>query len=577
MRRAESVLFDAHQGAVHPTYLDSTDFGRKGSHATMATKVFTNGVFFTGHALDKLSIHHNSMVVKGSQIVHIGAETDEAVQRAKRDAAPADVVDLKERIVVPGFIDAHVHILFFGLSLLKLDLEDCKSLTEIRDVISCYAKEHPELPRILCRGWQQCNTGGQVLATMLDDLDTRPIFVEALDLHSTWCSTAALDELPIDRIKETCPQYLPCDNDGKPTGLVAEAAAMEFIWPHLLGQCTPKDLQAALDSSFNQYIAAGYTGIIDMAMDTQIWDALQAYRRTQSDGRLPLHVAAHWFIRYDDDPAVRRQRLDQALEMHREWHPSKDRDFCVVGCKLINDGVVDGCTAALNRPYGDTNLIVNPMWPREDMMQVVKEAVANGLQVAIHAIGDVAITQAVDCIEAAGDPNGRHRIEHLEVANAEDARRLGKLGITASVQPIHSDPARLIDYAKLVGPEAMARAFPYRQMLDGNACVAIGSDAPTAAHDIFKNLYSATTRKSVSDREFRGRVNPSGALTLANAMTAATKGAAYSRFADDWVGSLKAGLQADFLVLDADWDSERLLEASIWQTWSQGTKVYQAE
>ncbi|KAI9167928.1 amidohydrolase family protein [Paramyrothecium foliicola] len=538
----------------------------------MTTTIFTNGVFFQGSDLaDPARSYHNAMVVKGSKIVHVGSHADEVIRTAKQSGA--DTVDLAGRIVVPGFIDAHVHILFFGLSLLKLDLEPCQSLEEIRAAISRHAEEHPELPRILCRGWQQFTTKGAALASTLDDLDPRPIFVEALDLHSSWCNTAALNELPLDEIKAICPEYLPCDEAGKPTGLVMETAVVEFVWGHLLKQCIPGDLQAALGRSFDTYLKAGYTGIIDMAMDNQLWEALQTYRRERG---LPLHVAAHWMIPYSVDPQKRRERLEEALDMHRQWHPSKVKDFCIVGIKLINDGVVDGCTAALSRPYGKKAQLVHPMWPHEEMEEIVKAAAAAGMQCAIHSIGDGAVKQAVDCIASANSPQGRHRIEHLEITSAEDAKRLGQLGITASVQPIHSDPARLIDYAKLVGPEAWSRAFAYREFLDGNACVAIGSDAPTAPHFPFHNLYTATTRKSASNQDFSGQVNPSGALTLAHAMTAATSGAAYSRFAESWVGSLRAGLQADFLVLDTTWEPEKLLHAKVWQTWSRGKKLYQA-
>jgi predicted amidohydrolase YtcJ len=538
----------------------------------MTSKIFVNGVFFEGSDLTNTwERQPNSMVVKGAEILHVGVDTDAAIQSAIQSGG--DIIDLNKRIVVPGFIDAHVHMLFFGLSLLKLDLEPCRSLEEIRETISRYAKENPEQPRILCRGWQQFITKGKAFASTLDDIDPRPIFVEALDLHSSWCNTAALNELPLDQIKALCPEYLPCDSDGKPTGLVMETAVTEFVWAHLLSQCSADELQAALRRSFEAYIQAGYTGIIDMAMDKQLWDALQRYR--QNEG-LPLHVAAHWFLPYNADPEERRRRLDEAIEMHVEWHPSKARDFCILGIKLINDGVVDGCTAALKRPYGEKAQLVHPIWPKQEMEEVVLRAAKAGMQCAIHAIGDRAVTQAVDCIAKANNPNGRHRIEHLEITSEDDAKRLGQLGITASVQPIHSDPARLIDYAELVGPEAWARAFPYREFLDSNACVALGSDAPTALHLPFPNIYSATTRKSASQRDYQGRVNPSGALTLAQAMTAATSGAAYSRFAESWVGSLRPGLQADFLVLDTPWDPDSLLEAKVVQTWSRGERLYQA-
>jgi predicted amidohydrolase YtcJ len=144
------------------------------------------------------------------------------------------------------------------------------------------------------------------------------------------------------------------------------------------------------------------------------------------------------------------------------------------------------------------------------------------------------------------------------------------------VQPVHSDPAILVDYQKLIGPHLWDRAFAYKEFLDGHACVAFGTDAPTARHLPLPNLYNATTRRSATQPHMTERTTPHQALTMSQAFYAATAGAAYSRFADAWTGSLKAGLQADFVVLDSRWTPETLLDDSVAETWSKGRKVYQA-
>ncbi|KAF5001997.1 hypothetical protein FDECE_10801 [Fusarium decemcellulare] len=534
--------------------------------------VFINGRLF-GDAKEPRgeANYYDSMVINGSKIIHVGKETDDPVQQAKQDGA--EVINLESRVVVPSFIDSHVHLLFFGLSLKKLDVHSCKNLDQIRSTISEYAKQHPEVPRILCKGWMQSSTDGDALASWLDDLDPRPIYVEAFDLHSTWCSTSALKELPIEEMKAACGEFITCDEAGNPTGLVAESAQTGFVWPHLVGVCTVEEKQAALKGAFDAYIEAGYAGVIDMAMDMNYWEALEEYRNTKG---LPLHVAAHWFIPYEPDSEVQLRHVEEAIAMHQKWHPSQSPDFCVVGIKLVTDGVVDGCTAALSYPYGKNNDIVQPLWPAEALTKVVKRVAEAGLQCAVHAIGDAAITQAIDAIASANNSRGRHRIEHLELATLEDAKRLGKLGITASIQPVHSDPSLNSAYAKLIRPSAWEKAFPYREFLDGHACLAIGTDAPTARHLPFPNLYNATTRKSALEPESSATCNAESALTLSQAVTAATFGAAYSRFAEEWTGSLKEGLRADFLTLDTRWTPETLLEARVYQTWSQGKVVYQS-
>jgi predicted amidohydrolase YtcJ len=140
------------------------------------------------------------MVVKHGHIVHVGSGEDEEVLQARKTGP---IVDLGNRVVLPGFIDGHVHIMNFGMSLQKLDLLPCKSLPDIRQTIAVYAAAHKSDPRILCRGWIQSITEGKAFATELDDLDPRPVYIEALDLHSTWCNTAALKELQVQSMSRS--------------------------------------------------------------------------------------------------------------------------------------------------------------------------------------------------------------------------------------------------------------------------------------------------------------------------------------------------------------------------------------
>ncbi|KAJ8108065.1 hypothetical protein OPT61_g8430 [Boeremia exigua] len=537
-----------------------------------ASCVLVNGrIYASRHAQKETTEFADCMVLDGDKIHHVGSKRNKSVQEII--ATGAEVIDLKGRVVIPGFIDAHTHILFFGLSLRKLDLTNCTSLELVRSAISDYAKQHPEMPRVLCRGWHQPSTGRLALATMLDDLDPqkRPIYVEALDLHSTWVNTAALNELPLKDVENLGRHQIPCDENGQPTGLFAEAGQTDVVWPYLNNKYTDDDKQAALREAFDAYIAAGYTGAIDMAMDDNSWDALKMYR--QRNGTLPIHVAAHWLIRPVGDLAA---QVDVAIAQNKQWHPSSTPDFCVVGVKLICDGVVDGCTAALTQPYPGHKSLIDPLFTRAQMETVVVKAAHANLQVAIHAIGNAAVTQAIDSIAAANTPSGRHRIEHLEITDPEDAKRLGALGITASVQPVHSDPAILVDYQKLIGPHLWDRAFAYKEFLDGHACVALGTDAPTALHLPLPNLYNATTRKSATRPHMHEQTTPHQALTMSQAFYAATGGAAHSRFAESWTGSLKAGLAADFVVLDSKWTPETLLDDSVEETWARGKRVYKA-
>jgi predicted amidohydrolase YtcJ len=524
------------------------------------TSVFRNGRVFIPSSANDGNEFAECLIIKNDRIAYVGSDTD-----IPEDAT---VIDLNNRIVVPGFIDGHVHILHHGQSLRKANLIDCTSLEQIRVVIKAYAQENASAPRILCRGWIQSSTGGVALASMLDDLDPRPIYIDSFDLHSMWCNSAALDEMGATTSPDLPGGTIHRDENGKPSGLLDESTVINLAWPFLDSLYSTEDKLSALDTAVAGYRAAGYTGIIDMAMDDSTWEILNTYRR---DKGIPFHVGVHWLIPFSDDQQANLRYVDRAIELKKQF---TDPDFTVVGIKLICDGVVDGCTAALMQPYSGKTDLVDPIWPENMLREVVSYADKAGLQCAIHAIGDRAVHQAINVLSQVGTPGRRHRIEHLEMTTSEDAKRLGQLGITASVQPVHSDPMLFKAWPTLIGEHRCKRAFAYKEFLDGGAPLAIGTDAPTARHFPFPNLYNATTRRSALEPETTNTVNSHFAMSLAQAATAASNGSAYARFADSWTGSLKAGLSADFLVVDMDWTPEKLLEAKVCQTWYRGNKVF---
>lgn len=540
----------------------------------MVKVVFTNGRVYaaTGSPKEKDASFETCMVVENSKISFVGDFNNAFVCKSIEDGA--SLVNLQNRIVVPGIIEAHAHFMLFGIYLRKFDISHCSSLQDIQSAISEYAKAHPELPRLLCRGWHQSMTKGVALATHLDSIDPRPIFIESEDMHSTWCNTAALKEIPLENIGEAdSASAIPRDGNGNPTGLLAEMAQLNIVWPHQIGVMSMEDKVSTLGDFFDAYVRSGYTGAIDLAMDAPHWEALQEYRKQKE---IPIHIAAHWLITNGCTNEELVRRVDEAIELHKTWHPSKDPEFCIVGIKLILDGVVDGCTAAVSNPFPGHNGVVPPIWDTDEVNLVVKRASEAGLQCALHAVGDVAITRGIDAIEYANGKGKRHRMEHVEFPSTEDIKRIKELEITASVQPGHCDPLAVRVYPELVGATLWNRVFPYKKFLDSGAALAIGTDAPSASHLPMPTVYTATTRRSARDPTMTAQIHADQALTLSQAMYAFTAGAAYSRRAETWTGSLSPGMRADFIVLEAEWKTETLLDTKVVQTWSKGKKVFQA-
>lgn len=509
---------------------------------------------------------------ESGKILRIGAVDDTSGDVAQNPGPGSH--NMHNRVVLPGFVDGHMHLLMTGESMSKLDIGNCTSLTDIQDTIRAYTKANPGLTRLLCRNWFQPTTDGIALASQLDDLDTRPIYIDANDLHSVWCNSAALNELGVADIEDPPGGHIHRDENGKPSGLLSESAAVTIVWPFLSSVSTTEERLAFLDTSFKAYIAAGYVGVAEMAMDESTWELLSLYESQR--GPLPLWVTAFWLIMPHESEAENLKQVERAVALFNETHAGSRRNRRIGGIKIICDGVVDSCTAALREPYSHDNSNVEPAWTAERLIPVLKRADTAGLQCALHAIGDQAIKTALDSLEQVGNPEGRHRIEHLEMCSPEDAQRLGALGIIASIQPVHSDPAILTAWPKLIGPARCNHIFPYSAFADFGAVLAIGSDCPTAPYDPLANLYLATNRRSARKPDYTDKTTPQFALKLAQAVAAATHGAAYACRADKWTGRLEPGLTADFCVVDMEWDHTKLLRAKVVETWSCGRRVFKA-
>lgn len=507
------------------------------------------------------------------RIIHVGSPQDASVSTLRSSGAESR--DMGGRVVLPGFVDGHMHLLMTGEAISKLDIGLCKNMDEIKSCIKSYAAANPDLPRLLCRNWFQSATNGVALASELDDIDPRPIFIDANDLHSVWCSTAALKELEVDDVPDPRGGHIERDENGKPSGLLSESAAITIVWPFLGRTSTTEQKLVFLERAFQAYVSAGYTSVAELAMDEPLWELLSLYESRK--GPLPLRITAYWFILPRESESEVLKEVNRAIELHTQPGTESSSNRRIGGIKVVCDGVVDACTAALREPYSHDNSNAEPMWTVESLAPVLKHADAAGLQCALHAIGDQAIKIALDSLEQVGNTTARHRIEHLELCSPEDAQRLGPLGVVASIQPVHSDPAGLIAWPKLIGPARCNHVFPYSSLADYGAVLAIGSDCPTAPHYPLANLYIATNRRSAREPDFPEQVAPQFALKLIEAVTAATYGAAYACFADEMTGRLELGLAADLCVIDMEWDHTQLLQARVVETWSKGRRVFTTE
>ncbi len=490
----------------------------------------------------------------------------------------AATVDLQGRRVLPGFSDAHTHLLWLGAALGQVPLTAARSVEEIQALLSAERTTSPDATVLRGRGWlfDAVPSSGPTAAMIDAVVDDIPVYLDANDYHSCWVNSAALAEMGITRdTPDPLGGEIVRDAEGNATGLLLETAAAIHAGAQRDRSTSDADRDADLQRVLDAYLAAGVTSVVDMALDEHGLAALQRAHERHG-GELPIRVVAHWLVTNTGDDAANLHQVERAAELASlPTTPS----LRVVGIKLILDGVVDACTAAMRRPYADGSSTA-PIWPLERLKPVVAAADAAGLQIAQHAIGDYASDIALDAIEHAMTLNGarprRHRIEHLEYASPGTAERMTRLGVAASMQPPHSDPAIFANWAEMLGDERVDRAFPWPEYEDAGTLLVFSTDAPTSPYQALSSMYVATTRASALDPTIPA-THPQYAVPLERAIVHATSDAASSVGDGGWRGRIAVGLAADLVVLDADPfvdGASALLTARVLQTIVAGRPRY---
>ncbi|MEV7794517.1 amidohydrolase [Streptomyces sp. NPDC087512] len=516
-----------------------------------------------------------SLVVVGDRLAYVG---DEAT--AARVAGPDAVIhDLDGATVLPGFVDGHAHVIGTGEAAAQVDLWGAGSVGEIQRRIRTWAQENPDAPRVLATGWKHGDIPrGLPDRGMLDAVVAdRPVYAQAYDFHSIWLNSAALAEAGIDDTTASPPGgTIHRDGRGAATGLVDETAMHQLVWPVLDSFVGDADRDEALAVALAAYAESGIVGSTEMALGEGDYEAM---RRADARGTLTTRIAAFWRVQPTGDEKANLAQVERAVALaaHRSTPYLR-----VTGIKVMVDGTVDGCTASLGKPYANgTN--ADPIWSLAELVPVVAAADAAGLQVAMHAIGDEAIRVAIGAVEQAVALNGpkerRHRIEHLEVVDPADIDRLAALGITASMQPVHADPAIQENWRRVLGDERADRGFPWPEMTGAGATLVLGTDSPTSPHAPLPNMFVAATRRSALDPSLPANI-AHYALPLADAVVHATRDAAWASRSEHLHGRLAEGLYADFIVLDRDIFArplEELLDTRVLRTVVGGRVVHQAQ
>ncbi|MFJ5966281.1 amidohydrolase [Streptomyces sp. NPDC093060] len=519
-----------------------------------------------------------AVAVTGGRITAVGHD------EVRELAGPrTEVVDLAGRLLLPGFQDAHVHPVPAGLELTQCDLSGRTTAEDTVAAVRAYAEAHPEREWILGGGWSmEAFEGGTPTKELLDAIvPDRPVYLPNRDHHGAWVNSRALELAGIDRnTPDPADGRIERDASGEPSGTLQEGAMQ------LVGRLTPPataaDRLAALLHAQRHLHALGITAWQDalvgdfLGMD----DPAGAYLTAARDGSLTARVTgALWWDR--------ERGAEQIPELVEKRAASSHGRFRAGTVKLMLDGVAENHTAALLDPYLDRcgcatanrgKSFIDPA----RLPEYVTDLDALGFQCHFHALGDRAVRDALDAVEAARAANGpsdtRPHLAHLQVVHPDDVPRFARLGATANIQPLWAAHEPQMDELTIpfLGPERAAWQYPFGALLRSGARLAAGSDWPVSSPDPLQGIHVAVNRVEPGGT---GPVFlPDERLSLTDALTAYTAGSAYVNHLDD-TGRVAVGALADLVVLDRDplaGPPEAIAETSVALTYVEGERVYVA-
>lgn len=476
-------------------------------------------------------------------------------------------IDMGGKTVLPGFIDAHGHVMGLGFGALSLDLSGARSLDEAKAMVAAYARANPNRKWITGRGWNQEAWGLGRFPTAAD-LDSvvgdRAVWLERADGHAGWANTAAMREANVTAATAS-PAGGRIEKSGNaPSGVFVDAA-MQLV-ERAVPKPLPKERDAAFLEAQQALLANGITAVADMGTTVDDW---LSYRRMADIGAMRVRVMSY------------AAGVDTASQIGGKG-PTPwlyDDRLRLGGVKIYLDGALGSRGAALKAPYADAAGEKGLSFLSDTQLQnQMSRAAMDNFQLAVHAIGDKANSQVLDAIQVLNATYGgdrRWRIEHAQIVDPNDLKSFGKYGTIASMQPTHQTGDRTMAEARL-GPDRLNGAYAWKSVLDNGGKLAFGSDFPVEKPDPWAGWAAAFTRQDANGQP-PGGWHPEEAVTREQAWWAFTGGAAYAGFAEKNFGNLAPGQKADFIVVDRDplsVDAMGLRNIKVEQTWVGGEKVY---
>ena len=529
-----------------------------------ADLILVNARIWTGSSSQPQA---EALAVENGRIIAVGSSTE-----IRKLAGPrTQVIDAAGRRVVPGFNDAHVHLVNGGQDLAGVQLRDARTEAEFRDRIRAFAAALPKGRWILGGNWDHENWSPARLPTrqLIDEAaGDHPVFINRLDGHMALANTVALKMAGVTRNSVDPPGgTIVRDAAGEPTGVLKDAAmdAVDKVIP----ASTPAEIEEAVVAAMKYAAANGVTSVQDMSAAPEF---LSVYQQLAARGALTVRI-------YGSQPLSAWKR-EADVGIRAAFGSALLR---IGGLKGFSDGSLGSTTALFFDQYldapGTAGLPSDDMIPESKMHDRILAADRAGLQIMIHAIGDKANNTVLrmyeDVARVNGDRDRRFRIEHAQHLRPEEIQRFARQHVIASMQPYHAiDDGRWAE--KRIGKDRAKGTYAFRSLLDAGVTLAFGSDWFVAPMEPLMGIYGAVTRRTLDEKNPAGWV-PEQKITVEEAVRAYTYGSAFAEFQEGVKGRLEVGKLADFVVLSDDIFTiapERIRDVKVTTTVVDGHVVY---
>ncbi|MEB2493806.1 amidohydrolase [Peribacillus frigoritolerans] len=531
--------------------------------------VLSSDAIFTGLTHEPTS---GAIAILGDKILSVGskAEIEQFIGSGTK------VFNYGNQLIMPGFHDFHLHIMFSALSLTSINLFEARSAQEVAAKVLEFSKECPEEGWIIGMQWDagywhdKQEPHYRILDAVIPD---RPVVLFHAEGHYTWVNSKAMELAGVtEEIRDPDFGRYERDKNGLLTGILYEEAQQIVLKEAL--RLTQNKKETILKEFLQLLSQYGITSVNDLF--APIDDFLQDYDLFEKlDKQGELTTRFHITPELDGN-------LDKA-QILRNKYVSKKLQFS--GLKQFVDGTVTGHTAYFLKPYSDQlDICGHPALDPEVLIDRVVKADELGFRIRFHAIGDAAIRLALDAFEEAVRKNGkrdsRHTIEHIEVIDSDDIERFSKLGVIASMQPDHMAASSREVYSSIIGPEREKNVFLTKSLLNTGTSLALGTDFPVSISlNPMRQIYTAITRVD-SSGDSQNTWHPEQKLTLAEALQAYTYGSAHGCFREHELGTIEEGKLADLVVLDRnlfDIPESEVLKTKVELTINDGKVVYKSE